>query len=297
MRPLLKPSPVHAGAGARLGLQALRRERAGASGVGSAVRREPRQKMTEKSETEIRDMDEMPALEDLPEIRIYSHSPIFYWWPVWLFGFFMAFWTWMNGGSVDLDETSRELILADSTLGMIFVLVLSFVIFVTNVTLRGTFSVIAILTVALISVVFAALGWWDDVLGAIPHFSVHANAGFYLVFSTILFLFWASMLFIFDRFRSWRIRPGQMTEQRLIGQSERSYDTRGLLFEQRSEDYFRHTILGLGAGDLFLITSGGRSEKIRIPNVLMVSRKVDAIQRLAAVQPDDLLDEDENEPV
>lgn len=249
--------------------------------------------MTEKSETEIRQMDDMPTLEDLPEIRIYSHSPIFYWWPVWLFGFFMAFWTWINGGSVDLDDNSRAIVLTDSTFGMIFVLLLSLVIFVTNVMLRGTLSVIAILSLALLAVVFAVLGWWDDILGAIPHVSIHANAGFYLVFSAILFLIWAAMLFVFDKFRSWRIRPGQMTEQRVIGQSERSYDTRGLLFEQRSEDFFRHHILGLGAGDLYLITSGGRSEKIQIRNVLRVERKVDAIQRLAAVQPDDLLDEED----
>lgn len=27
------------------------------------------------------------------EIKLISHSPLFYWWPVWLFGFFMAAWT------------------------------------------------------------------------------------------------------------------------------------------------------------------------------------------------------------
>lgn len=31
------------------------------------------------------------------EIKIISHSSLFYWWPVWFFGFFMAGWTWVEG--------------------------------------------------------------------------------------------------------------------------------------------------------------------------------------------------------
>jgi len=32
-----------------------------------------------------------------PEIRVYSHSSIFYWWPVWAAGFIMAFITYSDG--------------------------------------------------------------------------------------------------------------------------------------------------------------------------------------------------------
>jgi hypothetical protein len=31
------------------------------------------------------------------DIKLYSHSPIFYWWPVWLVGFAMAFMTYLEG--------------------------------------------------------------------------------------------------------------------------------------------------------------------------------------------------------
>lgn len=34
---------------------------------------------------------------DLDEIRVYSHSPLFYWWPVWLFGFLFSLLTLMDG--------------------------------------------------------------------------------------------------------------------------------------------------------------------------------------------------------
>jgi hypothetical protein len=40
-----------------------------------------------------------PAADTTPEfdeIRVYSHSPLFYWWPVWLFGFIFALITLMD---------------------------------------------------------------------------------------------------------------------------------------------------------------------------------------------------------
>src|ERR687893_5525 len=41
-----------------------------------------------------------PAADTTPgfdEIRVYSHSPLFYWWPVWLFGFIFSLITLMDG--------------------------------------------------------------------------------------------------------------------------------------------------------------------------------------------------------
>src|SRR5919201_350522 len=34
---------------------------------------------------------------DQKEIRIYQHSMLFYWWPVWVLGYVMAVWTWWDG--------------------------------------------------------------------------------------------------------------------------------------------------------------------------------------------------------
>ena len=51
----------------------------------------------------------------------------------------------------------------------------------------------------------------------IPYLSVHMNTGFYLVFSTGLPIIWLMMFFVFDRLTYWRIRPGQMTVEHLIG--------------------------------------------------------------------------------
>ncbi len=33
---------------------------------------------------------------NIKQIKLISHSPLFYWWPVWFFGFFMAAWTYVE---------------------------------------------------------------------------------------------------------------------------------------------------------------------------------------------------------
>jgi hypothetical protein len=42
------------------------------------------------------------------EVRLYSHSPIFYWWPVWLVGFLMAFLTYLDGGRLAVVPRGTE---------------------------------------------------------------------------------------------------------------------------------------------------------------------------------------------
>jgi hypothetical protein len=82
--------------------------------------------------------------------------------------------------------------------------------------------------------------------------------------------------------------PGQLTEEHMIGGGEQSYDTRGMLFEQRADDFFRHTV-GLGFADLLLITTGARKEEIDISNVLFANQKIRTMQRLIAIKPEEAL--------
>jgi hypothetical protein len=46
-----------------------------------------------------------PAHKD---IKLYSHSPIFYWWPVWLVGFVLAFVTYLEGGRMAVVPPGTE---------------------------------------------------------------------------------------------------------------------------------------------------------------------------------------------
>jgi hypothetical protein len=104
----------------------------------------------------------------------------------------------------------------------------------------------------------------------------------------LIFIVWAVSTFLYDHLSYWRITPGQVTHDYLIGAASKSYDTRGMVFEKHRNDLFRHWILGFGSGDINISTTGAQKTSIYIPNVLFVDHKVQAIQRLIAMKPDQL---------
>jgi hypothetical protein len=232
---------------------------------------------------------DLPDPSDLPELRIISRSTIFYWWPVWVAGYFMALITAIGGERLTLANGTQILIHPNTGLGLAFVVILTLIMVFTNVKLRGIYSVVFLLSIAFMTVLFGWMGWWDRIFSLIPQLTVFMNIGFYLTFSSILFVIWLLRFFIFDRLVYWKLRPGQLTTEHVVGGGQQSYDTRGMLFEQRSDDFFRHKVLGLGSGDIRLITTGAKKEEIEIPNVLFAGRKVRIMQRLIAVKPEEAL--------
>ncbi len=227
-----------------------------------------------------------PAREQLPhEIRVYSHSTFFYWWPVWLTGYIMALVTRIDGQVVAIGN-SEVWFHRSKNLGVLFTLLFFLVILITNVTLRGLASVVAILAAAFGALLLAYLNWWEDVLNWMGMVSIYMNMGFYVFFSTLVLLVWAFSVFVYDRLSYWRVTPGQLTLDAVIGGSQKSYDTRGMVFEKHRQDLFRHWILGLGSGDIQISTTGARRETFSIPNVLFVDAKVSEIQKMIAMQPD-----------
>ncbi|MEQ1672629.1 MAG: hypothetical protein ABL893_17385, partial [Hyphomicrobium sp.] len=175
---------------------------------------------------------------------------------------------------------------ASNNPGICFIAVLVLLIILTNTKLRGIYSVVTVVSAAFFIVLFAWFGWWDNIFRFVPQLSARANMGFYLLFSTALLAVWLLAFFVFDRLTVWRVRPGQMVEERLIGGQARSYDTNGLVFERRGQGLFHDIILGLGAGDLTLTIGGANEQTIEIPNVLFVDRKVKAIEKLIGVKPE-----------
>ncbi len=220
------------------------------------------------------------------EIKIVSHSNIVYWWPAWAVGYVMAILSYFQGSSVAVAPETVAYVHPSNNPGLLFIATMVMLVIFTNAKLRGIYSVVTIITVGFFAVLFAWLGWWDDILAFLPNLSARANMGFYLLFATSLLLVWLAAFFFFDRLTYWRVRPGQIIEQRLVGGGEHSYDTQGLVFERRDQDVFRHVVLGLGAGDLLLTSNGARKETINIPNVLLVDTKLKAIQQLISVKPD-----------
>jgi hypothetical protein len=221
----------------------------------------------------------------IPEIRIYSHSTVFYWWPAWAFGFLIAF---LSFGDEPLPANGASA-QAGSPLGLAYVTLLLLLVVFTNVRLRGIYSVMTLISLAFITVLFAWLGWWPDIIRLIPYLAVRMDRGFYLVFSTGLLIIWVLMFFVFDRTTYWRVRPGQLTIEHLIGGGAESYDTNALRFQKLRSDLFR-VVLGFGVGDLQVTGVGqapGRAgETITMNNVLFAGRRVHTIERLISVKPD-----------
>ncbi len=219
------------------------------------------------------------------ELKIYSHSSLVYWWPVWAVGFVMAILTYTQGEQFQIGQ-DREWVHASSHLGVVFFLALFLVILVTNVSVRGLASGLVIMGVVLVSVLLAYFGWWDAVFSWFGGLKIHLNFGAYFWFSTVMFIVWAVSVFIVDRISCWRITPGQVTYEVAFGAGSKSYDTNGMMLEKHREDLFRHWLLGLGSGDLQIRTSGATKEQIDIPSVFFIGSKIELMQRLIAEEPD-----------
>jgi hypothetical protein len=227
---------------------------------------------------------EQKAAEE-QELIVVSHSNFFYWWPVWVTGYIMAIITWVHAQPIQLGDTT-VLIDTNKNLGVIFTLLFFMVVLITTITMRGLISVVALLSFAFGVLFLAYMGWWGTVLSWMGEVRIYMNMGFYVFFSTLVFIVWALSVFVYDRLSYWKVRPGQITHERVIGGAERSYDTRGMVFEKHREDLFRHWVIGMGSGDIQISTTGARKETIYVPNVLFVDSKIDSIQRMISVQPD-----------
>jgi hypothetical protein len=126
------------------------------------------------NELNVQAVPEARAMVRIPQVRVYRHSTMFYWWPAWAFGFAIAL---INEGQErihTISESQRE----GSALGLSYVCILLLLIVFTNVRLRGIYSVVTLLAIAFIGVVLAWFGWWDDIAKLIPYLSVQMNTGF-----------------------------------------------------------------------------------------------------------------------
>lgn len=218
------------------------------------------------------------------ELKLYSHSSLVYWWPVWVVGYLMAILTYSFGQKYQIGQDG-EWFHASSNLGVFFFLTLVLVVVITNVSVRGLVSAIVIMGIALVSVLLAYFGWWDTIFAWFGNLKIHLNFGAYVWFSTLMLLLWAVSVFIVDRMSYWHIKPGQVTRVFVFGAGSKTYDTIGMVLEKHREDFFRHWLLGLGSGDLEMHTTGATSERITVLNVLFIGSKVEVIQRLISEDP------------
>ncbi len=175
----------------------------------------------------------------------------------------------------------RVLMSPSKNYGIIFMIVLLVVIFITNVPLRGLMSVLVIVVLVMLAVIFAQAGIWERILNRANLLAIHINLGGYLFLSVVLFVLWVINFWFFDRQFYMIFTPGQVRVHLEIGAGETAYDTTGMVFQKQRSDLFRHWILGFGSGDLIVRPAGG-VQHIDLPNVLGVGRRVRQIERKLA---------------
>lgn len=289
----------------------------------------------------------LPPADTTPgfdEIRIYSHSPLFYWWPVWLFGFIFSVITLVDGYRLIIvsdealavkEKVGEKTItnvydaptehdpmakLSDSPsekekqklqehnpefksvlarvpaatelgqprphisprtwMGPTYLFILLLVIIITNVPLRGLWSLVVLIGLVVLVLLISLFKWWDGILNALVGLHVFINLAGYLLMSTALIIAWGIATFIFDR-RSYIVfTPGQIRVCEEVGSREKTYDTTGMTIEKQRDDWFRHIFLGFGTGDMTVRTAGADRHEIKMPNVALIGFKIDPIQQL-----------------
>src|SRR5688500_3973449 len=83
-----------------------------------------------------------------PVVYVYSHSPIFYWWPGWVLGYVMALPTYGQGVNTQIGDTGVAVWMHPSrSLGVVYTIVVLLVILMTNFSVRGIASLTLVITV------------------------------------------------------------------------------------------------------------------------------------------------------
>lgn len=165
-------------------------------------------------------------------------------------------------------------------LGVVFVFVLLMVIVITNIPLRGLWSVIVIVVIVLLVILFALIDVWNTILGWVSILDIRITAGGYFAISSVLFVLWLVVMLFFDRQIYMVFTPGEVRVRQQIGDAEMIFDTTGMTVEKQRSNLFLHWFLGMGSGDLIVTTSGANPQHINMPNVLFIGKKVRDIGEL-----------------
>jgi hypothetical protein len=172
----------------------------------------------------------------------------------------------------------------NTTFHLVYAIMVIVVILATSVTLRGLWSVLNFMAILVLALVFALFGWWGAIIRELGGLHLYVSGTAYLFVSVFLFLYWLAVVFLFDQRQFIIFSPGQLIVHREIGDRQSVYDTSGVTVVKRRNDFIRHRLLGLGAGDLIVSTADGKHE-FELPNVLFADAKVREIAEAMKTRP------------
>jgi hypothetical protein len=85
---------------------------------------------------------------------------------------------------------------------------------------------------------------------------------------------------VFDRLKYMIFTRNRLRVRQAIGEGEKIFDMRGMVFQRHRDDLFRHWLLGFGTSDLTVFTSGANAQQIEMPNVLGIGHKLTFIHAM-----------------
>jgi hypothetical protein len=218
-----------------------------------------------------------PPVRD--EVRIYQHSDLLYWWPIWLYGYVCAAITFIFGKEIPIGGHKAVHVFPDAWLGLSFSLLFLLIVTLTHMKSRGVYSIVIVLIGVLLTIGVQWAFGWGRVFAGVTVLLIYMNLAFYLLVSTWLLIIWVASVFWVDRMSYWRFIPGQVVEHHLWG-VDNVYDTLGMTVKKLPDDLMLHKILGLGTGDLVLSTTGATERQIMIENVTRVRKELPYIEKL-----------------
>jgi len=169
--------------------------------------------------------------------------------------------------------------------GIVFVLILLMVIFITNVPMRGLWSVVVLMLMVTAILLLALFRLWGPILEVLGRLQIYISAEGYLVTSTVLFVLWVVVVLLYDQRRYISFTAGQIIVHREVGDMQQVYDTTNVEVQKRRSDLFRHWMLGFGSGDLVIQLPGTGGTQIVLPNVLFAARRVQEVSNLMKTRP------------
>lgn len=221
-----------------------------------------------------------PAPSDSHEVvRFISHSQLFYYWPVWVTSLIFAIITRVSGKEFVVNE-QKVYFVTSPGLGLAFLIILFAVIMFTSVNIRGVWAALVAASMVILGLLFHFFSVWSPILKFLGGLSFYMSYHFYLVTAIVLGIVWFLVFLVYDQRHYIEFRPTQITLVEEVGEGARNFDTTGLVFDKKRDNFFQHWILGFGSGDLKITTSGGQREEIYFPNVLNISQRIEQIQRI-----------------
>lgn len=235
---------------------------------------------------EQREAAALPKQEKIPdEVKLWSHSTILYWWIVWVYGYFCAAVTYLSGKEFAWTDDNVEHVASkiheNPWLGSSFLLVVLFVIIFSAVRVKGYVVVMAAMALLISALLADKVGLHPTNLFKFQLPPVHMSFGFYMIISSVLFLFWFVAVFIMDRASYWRFTPGAAEQINFHFVEDHRFPTLMMQVKSRPVDFMRKMLgLNMTRDIVLLFNMGGNKVEFAIPNAWNVKRKLRHIEAM-----------------